>query len=59
MVFVDMRMKMRKDRNRGGGGGGGLVGCKIDTYVRPAPEKIDQVRWNFFMKRGVRSGGKI
>ena len=41
------------------GGGGGVVGRKIDTYVRPAPEKIDQVRLIFFMKKEGRPGGKI
>ena len=33
--------------------GGGVVGHKIDTYVRPTPEKIDQFRWKFFMKKGA------
>ena len=37
----------------------GVVGREIDTYVRPAPEKIDQVRWKFFIKKGGRSGGKL
>ena len=34
-------------------GGRGAVGRKIDMYVRPVPEKIDQVRWKFFMKKGA------
>ena len=37
----------------------GVVGCKIDAYVQPVLEKIDQVRWNFFMKTGGRLGAKI
>ena len=40
-------------------GGGEAVGHKIDTYVRLAAEKIDQVGWKFFMKKGGRSGGKL
>ena len=38
---------------------GGVVGHKIDTYVRPAAKKLDQVRWKFLMKNGGRSGGKL
>ena len=32
---------------------GGVVGLEIDTYVRPMPEKIDQVRWKFSIKKGA------
>ena len=38
---------------------GGLVGHKIDTYVRPTAKKMDQVRWKFLMKKGCRSGGNL
>ena len=38
---------------------GGLVGHKIDTYVRPAAKKMDQVRWKFLMKKGGQVRWKI
>ena len=33
-------------------GVGVVVGREIDTYVRPATKKMDQVRWKFSMKKG-------